>query len=123
MKDAILENLIELVFTIASAVLVPMLASWLRSKTQNEKLRSMITDIESVVKTAVDYTEQVFVSKLKAAGEWNDSAKEEAKKETAEAVLSMILDSTRDMLEANQIDIEEYISTRIEAYIQSKKAA
>ena len=123
MKETILTNLVNLVFTIASAVLVPMLAAWLRSKTQNEKLRSMITDIENTVKTCVDNTEQTIVSALKESSGWTDEAKAKAKADTIEAVVNMLLDSTVNTLTTNQIDIEEYVSAKIEAYIQQKKAA
>ncbi len=123
MKETILTNVINLVFTIATAILLPMLAAWLRSKTQNENLRSMITDIENTVKTCVDYTEQVVVSSLKDSSGWTDEAKAKVKSDTITAVIDMLLVSTVNTMTANKIDIEEYVSAKIEAYIQQKKAA
>jgi hypothetical protein len=121
MKETFFTNLIELAFTIASAILVPMLASWLRSKTQNEKLKSMISDVEHAVKTCVDFTEQTLVQKLKESGEWTAESKKTVLLDTVTDAIDMLLDSTRSTLEANSIDIESFITAKIEAYIQSKK--
>lgn len=121
MKETFFTNLIELAFTIASAILVPMLASWLRSKTQNEKLKSMISDVEHAVKTCVDFTEQTLVQKLKESGEWTADSQKSVLLDTVTDAIDMLLDSTRSTLEANSIDIESFITAKIEAYIQSKK--
>jgi hypothetical protein len=121
MKETFFTNLIELAFTIASAILVPMLASWLRSKTQNEKLKSMISDVEHAVKTCVDFTEQTLVQKLKESGEWPADSQKSVLLDTVTDAIDMLLDSTRSTLEANSIDIESFITAKIEAYIQSKK--
>ena len=121
MKETFFTNLIELAFTIASAILVPMLASWLRSKTQNEKLKSMISDVEHAVKTCVDFTEQTLVQKLKESGEWTADSQKTVLLDTVTDAIDMLLDSTRATLEANSIDIESFITAKIEAYIQSKK--
>ena len=121
MKETFFTNLIELAFTIASAILVPMLASWLRSKTQNEKLKSMISDVEHAVKTCVDFTEQTLVQKLKESGEWTADSQKTILLDTVTDAIDMLLDSTRATLEANSIDIESFITAKIEAYIQSKK--
>lgn len=121
MKETFFTNLIELAFTIASAILVPMLASWIRSKTQNEKLRSMISDVEHAVKTCVDFTEQTLVQKLKESGEWTADSQKTVLLDTVTDAIDMLLDSTRATLEANSIDIESFITAKIEAYIQSKK--
>lgn len=121
MKETFFTNLIELAFTIASVILVPMLSSWLRSKTQNEKLKSMISDVEHAVKTCVDFTEQTLVQKLKESGEWTADSQKTVLLDTVTDAIDMLLDSTRATLEANSIDIESFITAKIEAYIQSKK--
>ena len=123
MKETFFTNLIELAFTIASIVLVPMISAWLRSKIQNEHLKAMISDVENVIKTCVDNTEQVFVKKLKESGEWTAEAQKAALQNTITDAISMLLDSSKSMLENNEIEIEDYIKAKIEAYIQEKKTA
>lgn len=123
MKDIILQNLVSLVFSIISIILLPMLSSWIKSKTQNERLKSMITDVESNVRTCVDYVEQVMVSGMKNDGEWTDESKKLVLKECVSRICDSILDSTKQTLQENQIDITDYITSHVEAYIQSKKSA
>lgn len=123
MKDVIMNHIIDLVFTLISVVLVPMLASWLKSKTQNERLKSMISDIEVNVQSCVDYMEQTVVKGMKDSGEWTKENQIIVLKDTVDRILDSILDSTKKTLENNQIDIADYVTTKVEAYIQSKKAA
>jgi hypothetical protein len=123
MKETFFTNLIELAFTIASIILVPMISAWLRSKTQNERLKSLISDVENVIKTCVDNTEQVFVKKLKETGAWDKEAQMSVLQNTVTDAISMLLDSSIATLENNNIEIEEYIKSKVEAYIQSKKVA
>ena len=123
MKEIIMQNLVSLVFSIISIILLPMLSNWLKSKTQNERLKSMITDVESNVKTCVDYVEQVMVSGMKHDNEWTDEAKKMVLQECVSRICDSILDSTKQTLQDNQIDITDYITSHVEAYIQSKKSA
>lgn len=123
MKDVIMNHIIDLVFTLISVVLVPMLASWLKSKTQNERLKSMISDIEVNVQSCVDYMEQTVVKGMKESGEWTKENQITVLKDTVDRILDSILDSTKKTLENNQIDIADYVTTKVEAYIQSKKDA
>ena len=122
MKDVILNHIIDLVFTVISVILVPMLAKWLKSKTQNEHLKSMIEDIEVNVHTVVDYMEQTVVKGMKESKEWTSENQAIVLKEAVDRILDSILDSTKKTLEENQIDISDYITTHVESYIQSKKS-
>lgn len=123
MKDIILEHLISLVFSVISIILLPLISNWIKSKIQNENLKAMISDVEQNVRTCVDYVEQVMVSKLKDTSEWDRDTQKQALQEAVSRVCDSILDSTKRTLEANQIDITDYITTHVEAYIQSKKSA
>lgn len=121
MKDIILEHLISLVFSVISIILLPLISNWIKSKIQNENLKAMISDVEQNVRTCVDYVEQVMVSKIKDTTEWDEDTQKQALQEAVSRVCDSILDSTKRTLEANQIDITDYITTHVEAYIQSKK--
>lgn len=123
MKDIILEHLISLVFSVISIILLPLISNWIKSKIQNENLKAMISDVEQNVRTCVDYVEQVMVSKIKDTTEWDEDTQKQALQEAVSRVCDSILDSTKRTLEANQIDITDYITTHVEAYIQSKKSA
>ena len=123
MKEIILNHIIDLVFTVISVILVPMLVKWLKSKTQNERLKSMLDDIEVNVQTVVDYMEQTVVHDMKNSKDWNSNTQAQVMREAVDRILDSILSSTKKTLEDNQIDITDYIASHVEAYIQRKKTA
>ena len=123
MKEIILNHIIDLVFTVISVILVPMLVKWLKSKTQNERLKSMLDDIEVNVQTVVDYMEQTVVQDMKNSKDWNSNTQAQVMREAVDRILDSILTSTKKTLEDNQIDITDYIASHVEAYIQRKKTA
>ena len=123
MKEIILNHIIDLVFTVISVILVPMLVKWLKSKTQNERLKSMLDDIEVNVQTVVDYMEQTAVQDMKNSKDWNSNTQAQVMREAVDRILDSILTSTKKTLEDNQIDITDYIASHVEAYIQRKKTS
>lgn len=127
MKEQIITKVIELVFTILSAVVVsvllPAVKAWLQSKTENERLKAIIADVTSAVATCVDHAEQTIVSVLKEKGEWNDETQAEVLETVTSNVIDTLLETTKYHIENNGIDLENMIAQHIEAYIQQKKAS
>jgi hypothetical protein len=126
MKEELAKSIIELTFTIISAtitiVLLPAVAAWLKSKTDNEQIKSIITDITSAVSTCVDHSEQTIVSQLKAEQNWNKDTQKEVLDTVTQSVIDSLLETTKKVVADNGIDIETLVVQHIEAYIQSKKA-
>lgn len=126
MKDQIITKIIELVFTILTTVVVsillPAFTAWLKSKTQNERIKAIITDVSSAVAVCVDHAEQTIVSTLKEKGEWTSETQSEVLEQVTDNVINTLLDTTKQLIDANGIDLEDLVAKRIEAYIQSKKA-
>jgi hypothetical protein len=100
-----------------------MFASWLKSKTQNEKLKSMIEDIEVNVQSCVDYAEQTVVQELKKSGKWDSVNQKAVLTDTVNRICESVLASTRKTLEDSKIDIISYVTSHVEAYIINKKQA
>ena len=123
MKEILMNHIIDLVFTIVSMILVPMLSAWLKSKTQNERLKSMIEDIEVNVQSCVDYAEQTVVPELKKSGKWDSVNQKAVLTDTVNRICESVLASTKKTLEASKIDIVSYVTSHVEAYIISKKQA
>ena len=125
MNDYIIKSLIELAFTIISGVvtvvLLPAVAAWLKSKTDNERIKAVITDITETVATCVDHCEQTPVSALKASDSWNKEAQEQVLQTVTANVIDNLLATTKDIIEKNNIDINTLVVQHIESYIQSKK--
>ena len=125
MKDEIMKSFIELAFTVMSAVitivLLPAVATWLKSKTENEQIKSIITDISSAVATCVDHSEQTLVATLKSEDKWDKAAQNEVLNAVKKNVIDSLLETTKATVAENGIDIEQLVTQHIEAYIQSKK--
>ena len=125
MKDEIMKSFIELAFTVMSAVitivLLPAVAAWLKSETENEQIKSIITDISSAVATCVDHSEQTLVATLKSEDKWDKAAQNEVLNAVKKNVIDSLLETTKATVAENGIDIEQLVTQHIEAYIQSKK--
>lgn len=125
MMTTITNELICLIFSILAAVissvLVPALSAWLKSKTENEKLQAIISDITMTVQTSVNKYEQTVVAKLKSAGEWNTESQRAVLESAVNEVIANLLDITKKALESNSQDIQNVITRYIESYIQSQK--
>lgn len=125
MNEYVIKSIIELVFTVLAAVittvLLPALASWLKSKTDNENIKAVISDITTTVATCVDHCEQTTVAALKANGTWDKEAQADVLRTVINNVTDSLLTTTKTIIDKNGIDLEEIITQHIEAYIQSKK--
>ena len=127
MKAQIISKVIELIFTILTtivvSVLLPAVTAWLKSKTNNEKIQAVIADISAAVVTCVDYAEQTIVPVLKEKGEWNGDTQVEVLDTVTNNVIDTLLETTKQIIEKNGINLEEMVAQKIEAYILSKKVS
>lgn len=127
MKAQIISKVIELIFTILTtvvvSVLLPAVTAWLKSKTNNEKIQAVIADISAAVVTCVDYAEQTIVPVLKEKGEWNGDTQVEVLDTVTNNVMDTLLETTKQIIEKNGINLEEIVAQKIEAYILSKKTS
>lgn len=127
MKAQIISKVIELVFTVLTtvvvSVLLPAVTAWLKSKTNNEKIQSVIADISAAVVTCVDYAEQTIVPVLKEKDEWNSDTQIDVLNTVTSNVMDTLLETTKQIIEKNGINLEELVAQKIEAYILSKKTS
>lgn len=119
---AIVSGLVGLVFTVASALLVPMLVAWLKSKTKNEVLGKAIDRAGAIIVKAANKTTQTYVEALKKAGKFDKAAQEEAFRMTMTAVLELLNAETKQAIIDTYGDLEKWLTTEIEsAVFESKK--
>lgn len=121
----IIISLITLVLAPCMIILVNAGVKYLASKTDNEKLEHMLTDIGSAVATAVDAVTQTFVADLKDAtkdGVWSKEEQIQAMDKARSIVENQISGSTITFLTEHNINIQAYLKAQIEAYIQRGKA-
>lgn len=125
MGETLLEYIIWLIFsiltTIVTSVLLPQLSRWISSKTQNECIQSVITDLTTTVQTTVNQLEQTVVADLKKHDTWDLSTQKDVLETAVETVMSDLMNSTKATLEKNEVDIRDTVVRYIESYIQSQK--
>lgn len=127
MWDEIISAIISIVVTVVgtaiTAILIPAATTWLKSRTQNQKLQTVIDDLTVTVQSSVDMLEQTVVAQLKADGKWNKAAQERVLEDAVTEVLNGLNASTYNMIDAENTDIQALVKRHIEAYINSKKSA
>lgn len=125
MWETVLNSLIWMTISVFAAIItsvvLPAFANWLKSKTENEKLQVLISDITATVQTAVNQYEQTTVSTLKKCGEWDSDAQRNVLESAVNEVITNLLDTTKETLESNGQDIYDVVTRYIESYIQSQK--
>lgn len=101
--------------------LINYMAKKIKIDTQNIKLDEFMSRLDNLVKTSVISTNQIIVSPLKEANSFAQIDKEEAFVSCKEKILNSINESDIKLLEPNLINLDEWISTRIEYYVKLNK--
>lgn len=126
MSETIVTSVIGLLFTILAAiitsVLIPALSNWLKSKTENQRLKSVIDDLTQTVATSVDYLEQTVVNQLKIDGKWDAESQADVLSAAVSEVIFNLTSSTTEYAEKEHINLDDLVTRYIESYIQSKKS-
>jgi len=111
-------NWTEIIIAIVSLIITAVIVPWLRSKTNNESLQKVITEVGDAVATAADSVAKTFVDDIKAGGDLSDEDKARAITEAIYIVKNNLSQKTIDYLKTNQIELEIYIKSKIEAYLK-----
>lgn len=125
----------DVVFKICEICLFPLLVAltgfairWIKIKTDNlkvqtkdETINKYIDQISNIVTMCVIKTNQTYVDTLKAKGTFNADAQREAFENTYYAVTDLLSDELNDFIEASYGDVENYLTTLIEAKVNELK--
>jgi len=118
----VVSGLVGIAFTVASAILVPMLVAWLKSKTKNEVLEKAIDRAGKIIINAANTTTQTYVEALKKAGKFDKEAQAAAFKMTMDAVMKLLNEETKQAIIETYGDLNEWLTTAIEsAVFEAKK--
>ena len=102
------------------AALIPFLVQWLKSKTSNEKLQRVITEVGDAIATAADSVNKTYVAGVKAAkadGKLDDDEKCQAMEAALDTAYNNISAKTIAYLENHGIESAQYLESKIEAYL------
>jgi hypothetical protein len=94
----------------------------LKNKTKNEKEQKYIERIGGIINACVLTTNQTYVETLKKQGKFDAEAQKQAFETTKTAVLGMLNVELQDFITKAFGDINEYLTTAIEASVSSNKA-
>jgi hypothetical protein len=119
-------NVIQLflpLFGLAVSAAIAFGASYLRQRTKNEIFGRAVTAVENVVRATVLEAQQTMVDELKEKGngKLTDGEQLQVKNEVLKAVRSRLSEETLRELQGVTADVEEYLSSLIEAYVYRNK--
>lgn len=95
----------------------------LKSKVPNSSLKEKIDIVQDIILNAVLETNQTLVDELKKNGQFDYNQKEKALTKTKQRVFSLLTDDLKEALSKVTSDINEYITTSIEAKVFENKSS
>lgn len=117
-------QLLEIVLVPILTVITGFIVTFLKAKSQevmasikNDKLRKYISMLEDIVCNAVTATNQTYVEALKKEGRFDAEAQQIAFDTTKKAVLLMLTEEAKTVLQEAYTDLSDYINTLIEAQV------
>ena len=124
LKEFLLTFLTVLATGLATVVikLITAKINYITTKTNDEKKVRFLTWLEEdVIIKCINTTTQTYVDALKEQGNFNAEAQKIAMEKTTEAILTVLTDADKALLETYVDDISTWITTRVESYMQSLK--
>ena len=126
--EVILSNLLQVVLIAAVPVLagaaimgVQAGAKYLASRTDNETAKKYLESVADAVSTAVTYTSQTYVDRLKSSKKFSKENQEEALKMAVDQAEKLLTAEARAFLEEAYGDLRAYLTSRIEAEVRRQK--
>lgn len=124
LKEFLLTFLTVLATGLATVVikLITAKINYITTKTNDEKKVRFLTWLEEdVIIKCINTTTQTYVDALKEQGNFNAEAQKIAMEKTTEAILTVLTDADKALLETYVDDISTWITTRVESYMQNIK--
>ena len=124
----LLKMLVELVLLPAIPVIVTYVVKTLKAHIEakiadvnNKDVAEYLTQICDIISQVVTSTTQTYVDTLKAQGKFDANAQKLAFEKTRTAILSMLSEESRDLLEKLYGDVDTWLETKIEQEVKLQK--
>ena len=98
-----------------------VLANYLGQKSESDTVKMYMEAIADAVATAVTYTSQVYVDKLKETGQFTKENQREALGIAVAQAKNLLTAEAAAFLESAYGDLNEYLQSRIEAEVRNQK--
>ena len=122
------EILLNILSIVLMAVILPLLSygvtrliTYLNSKIKDEKAKKLIIQATEIVTNAVKTVFQTYVDSLKKSGDFNKDSQLEALEKAKDIALSQLNEDIKEYITKNYGDINIWLTTQIEATIDSLK--
>ena len=126
MNDILL-NILSVVVTAVVVPLVSLLGSkliqWMGTKVKDEKAAAFLSKASEIVLSAVKSVFQTYVDSLKKSGSFDAEAQKTALSKATEIIKSQLGTDLTDYIKANYGDLDKWITTQVEATIDTLKNA
>ena len=120
--------LLNILSVVVTAVILPLISyagtrliSYLNSKIKDEKAKEFLSQATTVVTNAVRAVFQTYVESLKKSGNFGADAQLEALNKAKDIALSQLSEDVKDYIQTNYGDINNWLTTQIEATINLLK--
>ncbi len=97
------------------------LADYLGAKSESDTVKKYLADAANAVATAVTYTSQTYVDKLKEHGSFTEENQHEALSLALAQAKNLLTAEARDYLDKAYGDLNVYLTSRIEAEVRNQK--
>ena len=94
----------------------------LKSKTDDETLKKYLDMLDKTIVDCVLATNQTYVESLKGQNAFTKEAQMEAFKKTYDAIMAILTEDAKEYLNEALGDLSGYITTKIEAEVNTNKA-
>ena len=122
------EILLNILSIVLMTVILPLLSygvtrliTYLNSKIKDEKAKKLIIQATEIVTNAVKTVFQTYVDSLKKSGDFNKDSQLEALEKAKDIALSQLNEDIKEYITKNYGDINIWLTTQIEATIDSLK--
>lgn len=113
----------------ALGIIITGLATWLSAylvdlinkKISDENLKKVLTELSELVTNTVKSVYETFVKEIKGTEVWTDEAKKEALNRALTTILSQLSKDTKNFIEKNYGNLEEYLTNLIHAKLYDLK--
>ena len=123
---ALLKTVLTAVIPVCTTYLVSFLkkkSDEAASRTENEKMRELMNQVEEAVVTAVTYTSQTYVDALKKNSDFSKEAQNKALLKSLGVAEKLLSDAAIKALHDLYGDAEKYLTARIEAEVRKQKGS
>lgn len=100
---------------------ISRLIAWLNTKIKDEKMKQMAGQVLSIIQSAVQAIQQVFVDALKDDGKFDAKEQAIAKEKCLAIINEQLTPELTAYIQENFGDVQKYLSTQIEAVLYNLK--